>query len=111
MWAALGEFFPDPRLRQLFGRYATYYGSSPFSAPATLNLIAHAEKLGVWTAKGGMRALAEAVEALAVRLGVEIRTSTHVQEIRCEGGSKRVQDGPRRLQERKGEKTQNIDFP
>lgn len=86
MWAALGEFFPDPRLRQLFGRYATYYGSSPFSAPATLNLIAHAEKLGVWTAKGGMRALAEAVEALAVRLGVEIRTSTHVQEIRCEGG-------------------------
>ena len=86
MWSALGEFFPDPRLRQLFGRYATYYGSSPFSAPATLNLIAHAEKLGVWTAKGGMRALAGAVEDLAKRLHVEIRTATHVREIRCERG-------------------------
>lgn len=86
MWTALGEFFPDPRLRQLFGRYATYYGSSPFSAPATLNLIAHAEKLGVWTAKGGMRALAEAVEGLARRRGVEIRTEVHVEEIRVERG-------------------------
>ena len=26
-----GEYFRDPRLRQLFGRYATYCGSSPFS--------------------------------------------------------------------------------
>ena len=30
MWSALGRYFPDPRLRQLFGRYATYCGSSPF---------------------------------------------------------------------------------
>ena len=28
--AALGAHFRDPRLRQLFGRYATYCGSSPF---------------------------------------------------------------------------------
>ena len=31
---SLGDFFSDPRLTQLFGRYATYYGSSPFSAPS-----------------------------------------------------------------------------
>ncbi len=30
LWHALGEHFPDARLRQLFGRYATYSGSSPF---------------------------------------------------------------------------------
>ncbi|MCA9637043.1 MAG: NAD(P)-binding protein, partial [Myxococcales bacterium] len=53
MWRALGAFFRDPRLRQLFGRYATYYGSSPFAAPATLNLIAHVEQRGVWTVRGG----------------------------------------------------------
>ena len=29
LWQALGEHFHDPRLRQLFGRYATYCGSSP----------------------------------------------------------------------------------
>ena len=31
LWRALGQHFTDPRLRQLFGRYATYCGSSPFS--------------------------------------------------------------------------------
>jgi hypothetical protein len=37
LWAELGRYFRDPRLRQLFGRYATYTGSSPFAAPATLD--------------------------------------------------------------------------
>ncbi|WP_033920136.1 phytoene desaturase family protein [Sphingomonas sp. 37zxx] len=34
LWRALGEHFADPRLQQLFGRYATYCGSSPFACPA-----------------------------------------------------------------------------
>ncbi len=40
LWKALSQHFRDPRLRQLFGRYATYCGSSPFLAPATLMLVA-----------------------------------------------------------------------
>ena len=40
LWDSLGRFFKDDRLRQLFGRYATYCGSSPWQAPATLMLIA-----------------------------------------------------------------------
>ena len=44
LWSALGDYFHDPRLRQLFGRYATYCGSSPFLAPATLMLVAHVEQ-------------------------------------------------------------------
>ena len=47
-WKALMRRFGDPRLRQLFGRYATYCGSSPWQAPATLMLIAHVEQDGVW---------------------------------------------------------------
>ena len=58
---ALGEHFHDPRLRQLFGRYATYCGSSPFLAPATLMLVAHVEQEGVWLVEGGMHRLAEAL--------------------------------------------------
>ena len=65
MWGALSRHFQDPRLRQLFGRYATYNGSSPFAAPATLMLIAHVEQDGVWTIAGGMQRLAEAMEKLA----------------------------------------------
>ena len=40
LWSSLGDTFHDPRLRQLFARYATYVGSSPFLTPATLMLVA-----------------------------------------------------------------------
>ena len=60
MWPALGQYFRDPRLQQLFGRYATYCGSSPFSAPATLMLVAHVEQDGVWLVRGGMHEVARA---------------------------------------------------
>ena len=81
MWKALEQFFPDPRLRQLFGRYATYFGSSPFRCPATLNLIAHVERVGVWRVAGGMIKLAEGLTTLATELGVEIRTGAEVDKI------------------------------
>lgn len=85
MWKAIGTFFREPRLQQLFGRYATYYGSSPFQAPGTLNLIAHVEREGVWLVEGGIYRLAEALERLARAAGAEIRTGAEVREIRVEG--------------------------
>jgi 1-hydroxycarotenoid 3,4-desaturase len=81
MWSELGRSFTNPRLRQLFGRYATYCGSSPFTAPATLMLVAHAEMLGVWRVKGGMFRLAEALAELAAAQGAVFRYHTKVAEI------------------------------
>jgi 1-hydroxycarotenoid 3,4-desaturase len=81
LWTALGEHFRDPRLRQLFGRYATYSGSSPFKAPSTLMLIAHVEQQGVWLVKGGMVQLADVMAKLAARLGALLRTEAPVAEI------------------------------
>lgn len=81
LWSALGDHFHDPRLRQLFGRYATYVGSSPFLSPATLMLIAHVEQEGVWSVTGGMIKLVEAIERLAISMGAQFRFNTHVQEI------------------------------
>lgn len=86
LWNALGEYFSDERLRQLFARYATYVGSSPFDAPATLMLIADVECQGVWIVDGGMHALAKACHALAERLGVTFRFSTKVKRINTEFG-------------------------
>lgn len=86
MWRALTDHFRDPRLLQLFGRYATYCGSSPFLAPATLNVIAHVERDGVWLVEGGMYRIAEVLAALAERAGARIRTGAHVDEILVEGG-------------------------
>jgi 1-hydroxycarotenoid 3,4-desaturase len=76
LWRALGSYFRDARLRQLFARYSTYCGSSPFQAPATMMLIAHVEQKGVWLLSGGMGALADGVAQLAREHGAEIRLNT-----------------------------------
>jgi 1-hydroxycarotenoid 3,4-desaturase len=81
MWSALGRYFSDPRLRQLFGRYATYCGSSPYLAPATLMLVAHVEREGVWSIDGGMHALANALAEGAKSSGATIRYDQEVSEI------------------------------
>ncbi|MBX9747990.1 MAG: phytoene desaturase [Roseococcus sp.] len=86
LWNALGEHFNDPRLRQLFGRYATYVGSSPFLAPATLMLIAHVEQEGVWLVEGGMHRVARAFEALATAKGARFRYQADVTEILVRNG-------------------------
>ena len=79
MWSALSQYFHDPRLRQLFGRYATYCGSSPFKAPATLMLVAHVEREGVWSIEGGMHGLAQALADCAKSFGATIRYGQEVQ--------------------------------
>ena len=81
MWSALSRYFRDPRLQQLFGRYATYCGSSPFLAPATLMLVAHVEREGVWSIEGGMHALAQALADGAKSFGATIRYGQDVSEV------------------------------
>lgn len=80
-WKALGKHFPDPRLQQLFGRYSTYCGSSPYQSPATLMLIAHTEARGVWVIDGGIHALANALRKLAEGKGAKIRTGTSASRV------------------------------
>ncbi len=89
MHAALSRRFRDQRLIQLFGRYATYCGSSPYRAPATLNVIYHVESQGVWFVRGGMRALAEALRLRAEELGVSIHCNCHVERIELAVGRAR----------------------
>ncbi len=84
LWRSLCQDFDDPRLRQLFGRYATYCGSSPFQAPSTLALIAHAERAGVWALKGGMQTLASSLAALAEAVGCECHYNQSVTRIHVE---------------------------
>ncbi|NKC33960.1 1-hydroxycarotenoid 3,4-desaturase CrtD [Falsiroseomonas selenitidurans] len=96
LWQALGTHFTDPRLRQLFGRYATYCGCSPLLAPATLMLVAHVEQDGVWLVRGGMRRVAQAVQALAESQGARFRFNTPVLDILVQGGRAagvRLEDG------------------
>lgn len=96
LWDALGRRFGDPRLRQLFARYATYCGSSPFAAPATLMLVAHVEQEGVFLVEGGMHRLALALAGLAREQGAAIRCGRAVSEIlvaQGRAGGVRLDDG------------------
>jgi phytoene desaturase len=85
--AHVRRYFRSPRLRQLFDRYATYNGSSPYRAPSVFSLIPYVEfGLGAWHVRGGMYELPRALERLARELGVEIRTDAEVEKIIVEGG-------------------------
>ena len=98
LWTRLGHHFHDPRLRQLFGRYATYCGASPWLAPATLMLIAHVEQSGVWSVRGGMHALPLALAALARERGASLHFGQAVQRILVRDGRAcgvRLADGAR----------------
>lgn len=86
LWKALGQHFNDPRLRQLFGRYATYCGSSPVKSPATLMLVAHVEQEGVHRVTGGMAAVAQALLRVGERLGATYRFDTAAERITVDHG-------------------------
>lgn len=86
LWRETARYFRDPRLRQLFGRYSTYCGSSPFRAPATLMLVSHVERSGVWLCEGGMARIATVLRALCERRSVVFRLGSGVREIGVANG-------------------------
>ena len=77
------QAFPqDARVQQLFDRFATYNGSDPYQAPATLSLIPHLEHgLGAYYPEGGIYSIASSLVRLAEELGVEFRYNEPVEEI------------------------------
>ena len=72
----------DPKLVQLFNRYATYNGSDPYQAPAVLQSIPHLEfGDGAWFPEGGMHSITLSLVALAKRKGVAFEFGQTVDEI------------------------------
>jgi phytoene desaturase len=71
-----------PKAVQLFNRYATYNGSNPYQAPATLNIIPHLEMgIGAYMPVGGMHAITQSLYELALRLGVKFHFNSPVSKI------------------------------
>jgi phytoene desaturase len=87
MHTSVAAAFQDKHLIQLFDRFATYNGSSPYRVPATLNTIAHVEMTaGAYYPRGGVFQLARAFEQLARELGVEILYRTGARSVLAERG-------------------------
>lgn len=79
---ANSSFFSDNKVIQIFDRYATYNGSNPYKAPATLNIIPYVEYfLGGYYLKEGMYSLIKALEDLCKREEINILTNTEVIKI------------------------------
>ncbi|MDX1585147.1 MAG: phytoene desaturase family protein, partial [Balneolaceae bacterium] len=76
------DYFRSPYLRKFFKRFTTYNGSSPYQAPATLNVIPHVElSLGGYYVEGGMYGIVSALQRLATELGVEFHYNTAITQI------------------------------
>ena len=72
----------DPKLIQLFDRYATYNGSNPYKAPATLKIISHLEhNSGVYLPRGGMYNLVRGLLGLAEKLNIPMHFNSSVKEL------------------------------
>jgi phytoene desaturase len=91
--------FRSPILQQLFDRYPTYVGSSPYEAPATLAVIPYIEHVfGGWYVRGGLYRIVEGLLAVAEALGGELLASTPVTRIeRAHGRVTGVVAGERRI--------------
>lgn len=74
--------FRSPKMVQLFDRFATYNGSTPYQAPGTLAMIPHLEfGFGTFVPYGGMVAITESLVALAERQGVQFHYGQRVERI------------------------------
>ena len=82
MYRANAQQFSDPRVVQLFNRYATYNGSDPYQTPATMNIIPHLEfNTGAFFPTQGMYSITTSLWQLAQRLGVVFHFGAKVEEI------------------------------
>lgn len=82
MHKANAKQFDNPKLTQFFDRYATYNGSNPYRAPATLNVIPHLEQqFGAYFPEGGMYSITLSLVKLAEDLGVKFHYQQPVQQI------------------------------
>lgn len=83
----VNAYFRSAELRQLYGRYPTYVGSSPYRSPATLAIIPFIELVfGGWYIRGGLYRLVEALCGLLEARGVALRADSPVERIDTRGG-------------------------
>lgn len=75
-------YFKDEKTIQLFDRYATYNGSNPYLAPATLNIIPYVEiVLGGFLPYKGISQIPESLYSASLKKGAKYCFNTKVNKI------------------------------
>jgi len=76
------QYFEHPKLVQLFNRYATYNGSSPYVTPGIMSMIPHLEMhFGTFHPHGGMHEISQSLFRLAEKVGVKFHFNEAVTSI------------------------------
>jgi len=76
------HYFSHPKLVQLFNRYATYNGSSPYATPGIMSMIPHLEMhYGTFYPAGGMHEISQSLLRLAEKVGVKFQFEEAVTAI------------------------------
>ena len=91
LWQTLNSYnqirFRTPEAVQIFNRFATYNGSSPFRTPAMLSMIPHLEiNEGTFYPEGGMISITRSLHKLAGDLGVRFHFNTPTDRITVDSG-------------------------
>ena len=75
-------YFRDKKLVQLFNRFATYNGSSPYLTSGIMSIIQHLEHdLGVFMPKKGISDISYSLYNLAKDLGVKFHFNSEIDKI------------------------------
>ena len=83
----VADYFENPRLRQLVQYTLVFLGGSPHNTPALYTLMSHVDYgLGVYYPQGGMMAVVDAVESVAVDQGATVHTGTEVTRLTPDQG-------------------------
>ncbi|MBB4825478.1 diapolycopene oxygenase [Sporosarcina luteola] len=87
MYEAIAKRIREPHLRDMLSYFIKYVGSSPYDAPAVLNMMIYMQHAqGCWYIPGGMHKLAEGLTKLANLAGVSLYTGIVVAKLKKEDG-------------------------
>ncbi|MFW6269883.1 MAG: phytoene desaturase family protein [Bacillota bacterium] len=79
------RYLNNPYLIDLFNFFIKYVGSSPYQAPAVLNLLPHIQfEYGLWYVPGGLYNIARGLEKLMQEVGISIYKDSEVISINIE---------------------------
>ena len=82
------QAFENEKLVQLFNRYATYNGSSPYQTPGIMSMIPHLEmQLGTYYPRGGMHEITKSLFELGKAEGVRFCFEEGVEQILTDRGT------------------------
>ncbi len=88
------RFFNDKHLLQIFDRFATYNGSSPFKTLSTFAIIPYVEaSFGAWYPEGGIARIPEQLALLAERQGVRLHYNHEIHDLNTLDASIRICNG------------------